>query len=231
MRTLGLIGGLTWQSTSLYYRLLNENIANAGGGLTSAPLLIDSLDFAPIARLQSEGRWEEAGEVLAQAAVGLERAGAQALLICANTMHKVAPQIEAAVGIPLIHVADVTADAVLATGATEVAVLGTRYTLEQPFLLDRFRGRGLTVEVPDKPGRDLVHRVIYEELAKGRFDDGSRREIVAIIEAMVEAGRQAVILACTELELLVSQDDVSVPCFPTTALHAAAGAAFILGEA
>jgi len=230
MRTLGLIGGLTWESTALYYRLLNEAVRDARGGLTSAPLLVHSFDFASIAAMQSEGRWDDAAEQLVAAAEGLETAGAEALMICANTMHKVAPQIEAAVQIPLIHVADVTADAVLGAGLTDVALIGTRYTMEQPFLIDRLRDSGLAVRVPDQAARDLIHAVIYDELAQGRIEDSSRQAIAHVVEAMAATGAQGVVLACTELELLLGPNDMTIPSFPTTALHSAAGAAFILGE-
>ena len=230
MRTLGLIGGLTWESTALYYRLLNEAVRDARGGVTSAPLLVHSFDFAPIAAMQSEGRWDDAAAQLVAAAHGLQTAGAQALMICANTMHKVAPQIQDAVHIPVIHVADVTADAVIGAGLSDVAILGTRYTMEQPFLLDRFRGRGLTVGVPDPADRDLIHAVIYDELAHGRIDEVSREAIAYVVATMAAKGAQGVVLACTELELLLGSDDLVIPSFPTTALHAAAGAAFILGE-
>lgn len=230
MRTLGLIGGLTWESTALYYRHINEAVRDARGGLTSAPLLVHSFDFAPIAAMQSEGRWDEAAQALVNAAEGLEVSGAQALMICANTMHMMAPQIQAAVQIPLIHVGDVTAEAVHHAGINDVALLGTRYTMEQRFLLDRLREHDLTVGVPDPADRELIHRVIYDELAQGRIEDASRQAIAHVVATMATKGAQGVVLACTELEILLGPDDLVLPSFPTTALHAVAGAAFILDE-
>jgi len=213
---------MSWESTAEYYRLLNEFTRERVGGLHSARCVLYSVDFAEIERLQVEGRWAEAGEILADAARAVERAGADMVLICTNTMHKVADQVAAAVSIPLVHLADTTADAVRGAGVRAVGLLGTAFTMEQDFYRARLESSGLDVRVPDTEGRALVHRVIYDELCLGVVRDESRKEYQRIIAELVEAGAEGIILGCTEIELLIGAEDSPVPVFPTTRLHAAA---------
>jgi len=220
MKTLGLIGGMSWESTVPYYRFINEAIKARLGGLHSAKLVLYSVDFDEIAQLQHAGDWDAAGRVLADAARKLEGAGAEGLMICANTMHKVAPAIEAAVRIPVLHVVDAVAGGIRTAGFHKVGLLGTRFTMEHPFYADHLRRHGLEVLTPDQTDRDLVHRVIYEELCLGKIVDASRSEYRRIMANMVERGAQAIILGCTELSLLVAPTDASVPLFDTTAIHA-----------
>jgi aspartate racemase len=222
MRTIGLIGGMSWESSAEYYRLLNELVRDRLGGLHSARCVLHSVDFAEIEELQTAGEWERAGEILAAAARGLEAAGADLLLICTNTMHKVAGQVEAAVGVPLLHLADATADAVKARGLTRVGLLGTAFTMEQDFYRERLAGHGLEVLTPDAEGRALVHRVIYDELCLGVVRDESRLRYQKVIGELVDAGAEGVVLGCTEIELLIGPGDSPVPVFPTTRLHALA---------
>ncbi|MFP4513859.1 MAG: aspartate/glutamate racemase family protein [Acidimicrobiales bacterium] len=220
MRTIGLIGGMSWQSTEGYYRLINEQVQSRLGGHHSARLVLWSVDFAEIEAMQAEGRWDEAGEVLADAARRLEVAGAEIVALCTNTMHKVADVVIAAIEVPFVHLADVTAEAVLAEGVKQVGLLGTAFTMEQAFHRDRLASHGLTVVVPSERDRADVHRIIFEELVHGITDDVSRRRYQEVIERLVEEGADGVVLGCTEIELLIDQGDVSVPLFPTTKLHA-----------
>ncbi|MDT0416953.1 aspartate/glutamate racemase family protein [Streptomyces sp. DSM 41982] len=222
MKTIGLIGGMSWESTAEYYRLLNEGVRERLGGLHSAKCVLYSVDFAEIERLQVAGLWEEAGQVLADAARSLRAAGADLLLICTNTMHKVAGEVEAAVDVPLLHLADATASAVRTAGLRRVGLLGTAFTMEQDFYRDRVAGHGLEVLVPGADDRALVHRVIYEELCLGIIREESRAAYGEVIGRLVAAGAEGVILGCTEIELLVSAEHSPVPVFPTTRLHAAA---------
>jgi aspartate racemase len=218
-RVIGMIGGMSWESSAEYYRLANELVRDRLGGLHSARLLLASVDFAGIERLQSDGRWDEAGRLLADVARGLEAGGAQLLLLCTNTMHKVADQIEAAVEIPLLHLVDVTADAIARAGLSTVGLLGTAFTMEQDFYRDRLTGRGLTVLVPDVDDRAEVHRIIYEELCFGILREQSRQRYREVIDRLARAGAEGIILGCTEIEMLISADDSPVPVFPTTRLH------------
>ena len=223
MKTIGLIGGMSWESSAHYYRLLNEAVKARLGGLHSAKCLLASVDFAEIEPLQRAGRWDEAGDILNRAALGLERAGADLLLICANTMHKVAEQTLRGVRIPLIHIADATAARVRAAGVRRVALLGTRYVMEQDFYRQRLADRyGLEVLVPGPADRAEVNRVIFEELCLGRTEPASKARYVAIMEALVRDGAEGVIAGCTEITMLVQQPDVSVPLFDTTEIHALA---------
>ncbi|MFJ8212076.1 aspartate/glutamate racemase family protein [Streptomyces sp. NPDC096033] len=222
MRAIGLIGGMSWESTAEYYRLLNEFTRERLGGLHSARCVLYSVDFAEIERLQVQGRWAEAAEVLAVAGRSLERAGADMVLICTNTMHKVADQVEAAVSVPLLHLADATAQAVRDAGLRRIGLLGTAFTMEEDFYRDRLAAGGLEVRVPDAAGRSVVHRVIYEELCLGVVREESRRAYRDIIEELVAQGAEGVVLGCTEIELLVGPQDSPVPVFPTARLHAAA---------
>jgi len=219
MKTIGLLGGMSWQSTTQYYRLANELVAARLGGLHSAQCLLYSVDFAPIERMQKEDRWDDAALALASAAKSLEAGGADLLLICTNTMHKVYDQIAGAISIPVPHVVDVTASAVRAAGLSTVGLLGTAFTMEQSFYRDRLASSGLDVVIPDDEERALVHRVIFDELCLGVIRDESRAAFVDIISHLVARGAQGVILGCTELELLLSSDDADVPLFPTTRLH------------
>ncbi|MFE0420683.1 aspartate/glutamate racemase family protein [Streptomyces tendae] len=225
MKTIGLIGGMSWESTAEYYRLLNEFTRDRLGGLRSARCVIYSVDFAEIEQLQVQGRWTEAGEVLAGAAQSLEAAGADLVLICTNTMHKVADVVAAAVSVPLLHLADATAKAVRASGLRRVGLLGTAFTMEQDFYRGRLEVAGLDVRVPNAEGRDLVHRVIYEELCVGIVRDDSRVAYQKVIDELVAEGAEGVILGCTEIELLIRPEDSPVPIFPTARLHAEAAVA------
>ena len=231
MKTIGLIGGMSWESTASYYRLINQAVQARLGGLHSAPLLLHSVDFAGIEQLQRAGDWDAAGAQLAQAARGLQAAGAQALLICANTMHKVAPAIESAVQIPLLHVVDATAAAVHRAGVRQVGLLGTRFTMEQPFYVERLQQQGLGVLLPDADDRATVHRVIYEELCQGRILTRSRDDYRRVMAALVACGAEGIILGCTEIALLVDAGDAAVPLFDTTGLHAQAAVDWALAEA
>ena len=222
MRTLGILGGMSWESTAVYYRLLNQGVTQRLGGLHSAALLLHSVDFAPIAALQAAGDWDQAADLLSQAAQGLQRAGAQGLLLATNTMHRVADRIEAVCGLPLLHIADATGAALQAAGLQRVALLGTRFTMEDDRIV---RARlqqqfGLAVSVPGAEDRALMHRVIYEELCRGVVADVSRAAVVAIIDRQRSEGAQAVILGCTEIGLLIDAACSPLPIFDTTVLHA-----------
>ena len=223
MKTLGLIGGMSWESTVPYYRLINEGIKAHLGGLHSAKLVLYSVDFAEVEQLQSAGCWQEAGEMLAQAAESLQAAGAQGLVLCTNTMHKVADAIESAVDLPLIHIADATAQAVQMASLQRVGLLGTRFTMEQDFYKVRLqKAWGLDVLVPEPSDRNDVHRIIYEELCLGQVNDDSRDAYRRVMDRLIAQGAQGIILACTEIGLLVDANDSAVPLFDTTALHAQA---------
>ena len=230
MRKVGLLGGMSWESTAEYYRLLNEGVRAALGGLHSARLVLASVDFAEVERMQAEERWDEAGELLAAEARGLEAAGAELVLLCTNTMHKVADTVAAAIGVPLLHLADATADAVAAAGLTTVGLLGTAFTMEQDFYRGRLASHGLTVLVPDAGDRSLVHGVIYDELCVGVVREASRDAVHQVVERLVERGAEGVVLGCTELELLLPPDQLgAVRLFPTTRLHVAAALDVMLG--
>ena len=232
MKTIGLIGGMSWESTVPYYQLINRAIAAELGGLHSARILLYSVDFAEVEVLQHAGRWDEAGALLADAAARLECAGADFLLICTNTMHKVADAVQAAVGIPLLHIADPTAQAIRRAGHARAGLLGTRFTMEQDFYKQRLvRQHGLEVLVPPEADRAIVHRIIYEELCLGAIRDDSRREYQRIAQALIDAGAQCVILGCTEIGLLLKDGDIAAPLFDTTALHARAAALMAVGKA
>lgn len=220
MKTIGLIGGMSWESTVPYYRLINEAVKARLGGLHSAKLVLHSVDFHEIEQAQRSGDWDTAGAVLAQAAQGLQAAGAELLLIGANTMHRVAPAVEAAVRIPLLHVADAAAAAVKAAGLDTVGLLGTRFTMEQAFYTDRLQQHGLTVLLPAADERVLIHRVIYEELCLGQLLESSRAAYRDVMAGLVAQGAQGIILGCTEVALLVDAGDASVPLFDTTRIHA-----------
>ncbi|RUU82367.1 aspartate/glutamate racemase family protein [Mesorhizobium sp. M7A.F.Ca.MR.362.00.0.0] len=231
MKTLGLLGGMSWESTAIYYRLLNEIVRDRLGGLHSAKLLLWSFDFAEIAERQHHGDWDGAGALLVEAARKLEAGGAEGLLLCTNTMHKLADQVQASVSIPLIHIADATAVAVKRAGMQRPALLATRFTMEQDFykvrLADRF---GLNPVVPDGAGRDMVHRVIYEELCQGIVKETSKAAYIAETERLRrEEGADSVIMGCTEITMLIGQQDFGIPVFDTTRIHAEAAVEFALG--
>ena len=219
MTLIGLLGGMSWESSAEYYRLLNELTRERLGGLHSAECLLWSVDFAEVEGYQVRGEWEAAGERLAAAAQGLERAGADFVVLCTNTMHKVAPAIEAAIDIPLLHLVDATADALKAAGISTVGLLGTRFTMEDGFYTDRMAEHGITCLVPSPAERDLVHRIIYDELCLGVVRDESRTSYVEVVEGLASRGAEGVVLGCTEIELLLGQDDVDLPAFPSTRLH------------
>ena len=220
MKTIGLLGGMSWESTELYYRLINEETRRRLGGLHSAPVAMVSVDFQHIEELQHQGNWTAAGEVLAGKAQQVEAAGADFLLICTNTMHKVAAEIEAAISIPLLHLADATAERVRAAGIGTIGLLGTKFTMEQDFYRGRLEQQGLDVLTPGGEDREIVHRVIYEELCLGRVFGDSRKEYLRIIDGLAAAGAQRVIEGCTEIVMLVQQEHTQVPLFDTTAIHA-----------
>jgi aspartate racemase len=228
MRTLGLIGGMSWESTLPYYRIVNERVRERLGGLHSAKLVLHSVDFAEIETLQQRGDWRTAGAQLADAARGLRLAGAEALVLCTNTMHLVAPAIEAAVDIPLLHIADATAARIRAAGLARVALLGTRFTMEQSFYRERIESAGIEVLTPTAEQRERIHRVIYDELCLGRIVDDSRDDYRRIIVDLVVRGVQGAILGCTEIGLLVGERDASVPLFDTARIHAEAAADWAL---
>jgi len=229
LKTIGLIGGMSWESTVPYYRQINETIKERLGGLHSAKIVLYSLDFHDVERLQHAGDWEAAGALLADAARSLEAAGADFLVLCTNTMHKVAPAIEAAVAIPLLHIADPTATAIKRAGHATVGLLGTRFTMEQPFYRERLSERhGLQVIVPNTEDRDTIHRIIYDELCLGTVLPESRRAYRRVMESLAAQGAQAIILGCTEISLLVGEQDSELPLFDTTAIHARAAAEWAL---
>ncbi len=220
MKTIGLVGGMSWESTALYYRLINEGVKKRLGGLHSAKIVLYSVDFQEIEALQHAGEWDRAGEVLAAAGRAVEAAGADFLLICTNTMHRVAEQVESAISIPLLNLADATAERILARGMRTVGLLGTAFTMEQDFYRGRLENRGIEVLVPGAADRAVVHRVIYEELCQGRVKEGSRAEFLGIIDALGERGAEGVIEGCTEIVMLVDERHTHMPLFDTTAIHA-----------
>ena len=230
-RTLGIIGGMSWESTESYYRLINKGIKAELGNLHSADLLIHSVDFAPIGELQAQGAWEEMGAILASSGKRLQAAGAQGLLIATNTMHKVVDEVQSATGLPIIHIADATATAIKRKGLTKIALLGTQFTMTQDFYKQRLVDAGLQVLIPDTDARAEVHRIIYDELCQGQFFDSSRQYYSQVIEDLANEGAEGVILGCTEIGLLIKQEDSSIPVFDTTAIHAAAAVEFLLYNA
>ncbi len=221
MKTIGLLGGMSWESTVGYYRAINKGVKNSLGGLHSAKIAMYSVDFDPIEKLQHSGDWDGTAKILSQAAKGIESAGADFILICTNTMHKVAQEIENAINIPLLHIADATADVLVKEGIKTVGLLGTAFTMEEDFYKGRLTEKyGLNVLVPEKEDRDVVHGVIYEELCLGNIDANSKAEYLRIIDALAKDGAEAVILGCTEIGMLVSQEDTMVKLLDTTEIHA-----------
>ena len=222
MKTIGLLGGMSWESSVEYERIINTEVRRRLGGVHSADLLIRSYDFSDIEVLQMQGQWDRAGALLATDALRLEEAGADLIVLATNTMHKVAPQIEEAITIPFLHIADATADVVHGAGVGSVALLGTRYTMEQDFYRGRLAERGLEVMVPNPADRVSIHNVIFGELVQGRVETGSKQRFLEIIEGLYARGAEGVIAGCTEIELLVTPDDLDRPYFPTTRIHAIA---------
>ena len=230
-KTLGIIGGMSWESTQSYYRLINQGIKEKLGGLHSADLLIHSVDLAPIATLQAQARWKELGDIMVNSGKRLKAGGADGILIATNTMHKVAEQVQGATSLPLIHIADATANAIKQQGLTKIALLGTQFTMTEDFYKQRLIDAGLQVLIPDTDARAEVHRIIYDELCQGQLLDSSRQYYKQVIEDLAKQGAEGVILGCTEIGLLISQADSSIPVFDTTAIHAAAAVQFLLGNA
>lgn len=230
MKTIGLLGGMSWESTVPYYREINQRVAKALGGLHSAKIVLYSVDFAEVEAQQTRGDWAASARLLGDAARGLVAAGAEAIVICTNTMHKVAREVEAAAGVPLLHIADATADALLAAGIRKTALLGTKYTMLQDFYKKRLVDRGLEILIPDDAGVEVVNRVIFEELCLGILRNESRAAFVEIIRQLQSQGAEAVILGCTEIGLLIGEKDSPLPVFDTTLLHAAKAAKFALSD-
>lgn len=228
MKKIGLIGGMSWESTALYYQNINREVAQRLGGLHSARVHLVSLDFQEIADLQKQGDWARMSAILQTAARQVESSGAEVVLICTNTMHRIAQEVQGATALPLLHIADVTADAILAAGLHKVGLLGTRFTMEQSFMRDRLAARGIECVVPDEPGRIEVHRVIFDELCRGVVREASRENLKALVRALAAQGAQGVILGCTELTMILQPGDGGLPSFDTTALHAMAAVDFSL---
>lgn len=231
MKTIGLIGGLSWESSAEYYRIINQEAQRRLGGAHSAKCTMFSFDFGEIEALQAAGDWEAAGALIAAAARKLEIAGGECIVICSNTMHLLADAVEAAVAIPLLHIADATAAPIVADGVRTVGLLGTRFTMEKDFYRGRMVERfGLEALIPDEAGRAIVHDIIYEELVRGVIHEESRRAYQRVIEALKAAGAEAVILGCTEIGLLIKPEDSALPCYDTTALHALAAVDWAIGD-
>jgi aspartate racemase len=222
MQTIGLIGGMSWESSAVYYRDLNVGVRERLGGLSSPKLVLSTVDFAEVSALEYQERWQQIGELLAEAARGVERGGADFLLLCTTTFHKVADQVEAAVAIPLLHLADVVADEVVAAGVRKVGFIGTTVAMSDGFFTDRLAQHGLETVVPDPAEHDWINSAIYDELVHGRIVDATRRRVLGVIEQLWDAGAGGVLIGCTELELLVKQADSELPVFPCTTLHVAA---------
>lgn len=231
MKTIGLIGGMSWESSIEYYRIINEVTRDRLGGLHSAKSLMYSVDFAEIEALQHKNQWAEAAQILVEAAQSLERGGADFLVLCTNTMHKLAPDIEASVGIPLLHIADATALKIREAGLKTIGLLGTKFTMEQDFYKGRLTDKfGLNVVIPKATGRAVVHRVIYQELCLGITREESKAQYLQIIQHLIQSGAEGVISGCTEIELLINQADCPVPLFATTQIHAEAAVEYALAE-
>nr|WP_321383746.1 aspartate/glutamate racemase family protein [uncultured Vibrio sp.] len=231
MKTIGLLGGMSWESTASYYKALNEGVKSQLGGLHSAKICLYSVDFDEIEKLQHQGKWSETALILAQAAKSVERGGADFLMICTNTMHKVVPEIESHISIPILHIADATAESLIRDGVTKVGLLGTRFTMEQDFYKGRITDKfGIEVVVPTVDEQTVIHDIIYQELCLGEIKSESRDSYVQIIANLHEQGAQAVILGCTEIALLVKQSDTSIPLYDTTEIHAARGVEWALGS-
>ncbi len=230
MRTLGLLGGMSWESSIEYERQINESVRGRLGGSHSADLIVRSFDFDFIEGFMDSGNWSGVAQVLADQALSLERAGAEAIVVCTNTMHQVADRIEAAITVPLLHIADATVAAIAQAEVEKVALLGTRFTMQEPFLRSRFESAGIDVVVPAGDDLEMIHRVIFDELVQGVVSEDSRRLFLDAISRLLETGATGVVAGCTEIELLVSPGDLDVPYFPTAELHALAAADWALGD-
>ena len=228
MKTIGLIGGMSWESSATYYQVINQTIKEQLGGLHSAKCILYSVDFQEIEEYQANGEWDKSAEVLSHAAISLEKAGAHFILICTNTMHKVAPQIQSKIKIPILHIADLTAEELLKRSIKKVALLGTKYTMEQDFYKDRIIEKGIEVLIPDDADRILVNQTIYEELCLGVISPVSKKTFLEIIDKLAAQGAEGVILGCTEIGLLVNQQDTEVPLFDTTFIHAISAALYAI---
>ncbi|WP_457970927.1 aspartate/glutamate racemase family protein [Acinetobacter calcoaceticus] len=230
MKTIGLLGGMSWESTALYYQQINKMVHGKLGKLHSAKVIINSVDFEEIAALQAKGLWQEAGAYLAEQALNLEKAGAECILVCTNTMHKIAPQIEDAITVPFLHIADATAKEIVSQDIGKVALLGTAFTMEQDFYKARLQEHGIDVIIPNEADRKIVHRIIYEELCLGVINPDSRQKYETIVEALIAEGAEGIILGCTEICMLIGELKFSVPLFDTTAIHAKEAVSFSLNE-
>lgn len=230
MKTIGLLGGMSWESTALYYQQINKMVHGKLGKLHSAKVIINSVDFEEIAALQAKGLWQEAGAYLAEQAQNLEKAGAECILVCTNTMHKIAPQIEDAITVPFIHIADATAKEIVSQDIGKVALLGTAFTMEQDFYKARLQGHGIDVIIPNEADRKIVHDIIYEELCLGVINPDSRQKYETIVEALIAEGAEGIILGCTEICMLIGELKFSVPLFDTTTIHAKEAVSFSLNE-
>ncbi len=230
MKTVGLIGGMSWESTVTYYQLLNEGIKDALGGLHSAKVLLYSVDFYEIESLMSRGAWDKAAELLGDVAARLEQAGADMILICTNTLHKVAPQVQTKIRVPLVHIAEAAAETLKEQGISRVGLLGTQYTMTQEFYRDKLVERGIEVLIPEGDDIELVNRVIFDELCLGIVKEESRAEYLRVIAALQQRGVQGILLGCTELGLIVAKEDVSLPLYDTTEIHAKKALALALAE-
>lgn len=219
MKTIGLIGGMSWESSAEYYRLLNEQVKQRLGGLHSAECLMYSVDFEEIERFQSQGKWEEAGERLADVARSLEKGGAELIVLCTNTMHKVISSIEEAVSVPVLHIADATAKEIRANHLHTVGLLGTKYTMEQDFYKERFADSGIEVLIPEAAERDMINEIIFDELCLGKINESSKVKYQQAIQNLIDRGAQGIILGCTEIGLLIHDEDVEVPLFDTARIH------------
>jgi len=230
MKTIGLIGGMSWESTVTYYQSINETIRQQLGGLHSAKILLYSVDFHEIEALMSKNEWDKSAELLAAAAVNLEKAGADFILICTNTLHKVAPQVQAKLNVPLIHIAEATAEALKENGISKAALLGTKHTMKQDFYKEKLIAAGIDVFVPDDNDVELLNRIIFDELCLGIVSDKSKKKLLRIIAQMADSGAQGVILGCTEIGLIISQEDTPTPVFDTTVIHSRKAAMLALGK-
>ncbi len=230
MKTIGLLGGMSWESSLEYYQTVNEEVKRQLGGLHSAKCLLYSVDFAEIEEYQHRGEWQKATKAMINAAQSLEKGGADFLVICTNTMHKMADEIQTAIQIPILHIVDATAQAILAQGIQRIGLLGTRFTMEEDFYVNRLQAHGLQVDIPEKQEREIIHRIIYQELVLGKILPASREAYKAIIERLQKDGARGVVLGCTEIGMLVKQSEYTLPVFDTTQIHALAAVEVALGN-
>lgn len=230
MKTIGLLGGMSWESTALYYQQINQAVQQHLGGLHSAKIIMVSVDFAQVSQLQKQGLWQQAGQDLAQQALHLQQAGADCIVLCTNTMHKVAAEIIAVIDIPFIHIADATAQVIMAEEIVKVGLLGTAFTMQQDFYTGRLKQQGIEVVLPDLAAQEIVHQVIFDELCKGQIRAESKRRYIEIVEALIDQGAQGIILGCTEICMLIGDVEFSVPLFDTTIIHSQAAVSFALSE-